>query len=62
MIEVNITSGRDEYCEIRPKQLRIKVSSDPSADKEHSVDIIDLCEERGDLPLKGSKSGTKSNV
>ena len=52
MIEVNITSRKDEYCEIPPKQLPIKVSSDPSADKEHSVDIIDLFEERGDLPLK----------
>ena len=46
MIEVNITSDRDEYSEIPPKQLPIKVSSDPSADKEKSVDILDLCEER----------------
>ena len=34
MIEVNITSGRDEYGEIPPKQLPIKVSSDLSADRE----------------------------
>ena len=47
MIEVNITSGRDEYREIPPKQLPIKVSSDLSADNEKSVDILDLCEERG---------------
>ena len=39
MIEVNMTSGRDEYSEIPPEQLPIKVSSDPSADKEKSVDI-----------------------
>ena len=52
MIEVNITSGRDEYGEIPPEQLSIKVSSDPSADKEKSVDILDLCEERGEFPPK----------
>ena len=52
MIEVNITSGRDEYSEILQKQLPIKVSSDPSADKEKSVDILDLCEERGKFPPK----------
>ena len=45
MIEVNVTSGRDEYGEILPKQLPIKVCSDTSADKEKSVDILDLCEE-----------------
>ena len=49
LIEVNITSGRDEYGEIPPEQLPIKVSSDPSADKEKSVDILDLCEERGEF-------------
>ena len=52
MIEVNITSGRDEYSKIPPKQLPIKVSSDTSADKEKSVDILDLCEERGEFPPK----------
>ena len=52
MIEVNITSGRDEYGEIPPKQLPIKVSSDTSADKEKFVDILDLCEERGEFPPK----------
>ena len=52
MIEVNITSGRDKYGEIPPEQLVIKVSSDPSADKEKSVDILDLCEERGEFPPK----------
>ena len=51
-IEVNITSGRDEYGEIPPKQLAIKVSSDTSADKEKSVDIFDLCEESHDCPSK----------
>ena len=52
MIKVNITSGRDEYGEIPPKQLPIKVSSDMSVDKEKSVDILDLCEERGEFPPK----------
>ena len=52
MIEVNKTSGRDEYGEIPPKQLPINVSLDPSADKEKSVDILDLCEERGKFPPK----------
>ena len=49
MIEVNITSGRDEYGEIPPKQLTIEVSSDTSADKEKSVDILNLCEESGEF-------------
>ena len=52
MIKVNITSGRDEYGEISPKQLPIKVSSDPFTDKEKSVDILDLCEESGEFPPK----------
>ena len=52
MIEVNITSGRDEHGEILPKQLLIKVSSDTFADKEKSVDILDLCEESGEFPPK----------
>ena len=52
MIKVNITSGRDEYGEIPPKQLPIKVSSDTFADKEKSVDILDLCEESGEFPPK----------
>ena len=49
MIKVNITSGRDEYGEIPPKQLPIKVSSDTFADKEKSVDIV---EESGEFPPK----------
>ena len=52
MIEVNITSGRDEYSEIPPKQLAIKVSSDTSTDKGKFVDILDLREERGEFPSK----------
>ena len=52
MIKVNITSGRDEYSEIPPKQLPIKVSSDTFTDKEKSVDILDLCEESGNFPPK----------
>ena len=52
MIDMNITSGRDEYGKIPPEQLPIKVSSDPSADKEKSVDILDFCEERGEFPPK----------
>ena len=49
---MNITSGRDEYSEILPKQLPIKVSSDTFADKEKSVDILELCEESGEFPPK----------
>ena len=52
MIKVNITSGRDDYGKILPKQLPIKVSSDMFADKEKSVDILDLCEESGKFPPK----------
>ena len=52
MIEVNITSGRDEYGEIPPEQLPIKVSSDTSADEEKSVDILDLCEESSEFSSK----------
>ena len=52
MIEVNITSGRDEHGKIPLKQLPIKVFSDLSSDKEKSVDILDLCEERGEFPPK----------
>ena len=52
MIEVNITSGREEHSEILPKQPPIKVSSDPSLDKEKSVNILDLCEESGEFPPK----------
>ena len=47
MIEVNTISGRDEYGEILPKQLPIKVSSDMFTDKEKSVDMLELCEESG---------------
>ena len=49
MIEVKITSGRDEHSEIPPKQQLIKVFSDLSSDKEKSVDSLDLCEERGEF-------------
>ena len=52
MIRVNITSGRDEYGKIPPKQLPIKVSSDMFTDKEKSVDILDLCEESGEFSPK----------
>ena len=52
MIEVNIISGRDEYGEILPKQLPIKVFSDKFTDKEKSVDILDLCEESGEFSPK----------
>ena len=52
MIEVNITSGRAEHSEIPPKQPPIKVFSDPSSEKEKSVDILDLCEERSEFPPK----------
>ena len=49
MIEVNITSSREEYSEIPPKQLPIRISSDTSADKEKSGDILDLWEESGEF-------------
>ena len=52
VIEVNVTSGRDGYSEIPPKQLAIQVSSEPSTDKKKSVDILDLCEERGKFSPK----------
>ena len=41
-----------KYGKILPKQLAIEVSSDTSADKEKSVDILDLCEESGEFPPK----------
>ena len=41
MIEVNITSGRDEYGEIPPNQQVSKVISNLSLDKEKSVDHSD---------------------
>ena len=47
VIEVNATSGREEYSEILPEQLPIKASSDASANNEKSVETLDLCEERG---------------
>ena len=52
MIEVNIISGRDEYGEIPPKHLPIRVSSDTFTDKEKSVDILDLCKESGEFSPK----------
>ena len=52
MIEVNITSGRDEQGKIPPKQQTSKVISDLSSDKEKFVDSPDLCEERGEFSSK----------
>ena len=52
MIEVNVTSDRDEHGEILPKQQASKVISDLSSDKEKSVDSPDLCKERGEFPPK----------
>ena len=60
MIEVNVTSGGDEYGEIPPKQQAGKIISDLSSDKEKSVDSPDLCKERGEFP-PSSNSCTKSN-
>ena len=60
MIEVNITSGRDEYGEIPPKQQSSKVVSDLSLDREKLVDSPDLCKERASS-AKSSNSCTKSN-
>ena len=59
MIEVKVTSGRDEYGEILPKQLLIKVSSNTSADKEKSVDILDLSVESGEFSPKVQSSVEK---
>ena len=59
IIEVKDTSGRDEYGEIPSKQLPIKVSSDTSADKEKSVDILDLCVENGEFSPKVQSSVEK---
>ena len=59
MIEVKVTSGRDEYGEIPPKQQQIKVSSDTSADKGKSVDILDLCVESGEFSPKVQSSVEK---
>ena len=44
VIEVNATSGREEYDEIPPEQLPIKASSDASANNEKSVETLDLHE------------------
>ena len=52
LIEVNITSSRDKYGKIPPDQLPFKVSSGTSTDKEKSVDILDLCGEKGELLSK----------
>ena len=46
VIEVNATSGREEYSEIPPEQLPIKASSDASANNEKSVETLNLREER----------------
>ena len=52
VIEVNATSGREEYGEIPQEQLPIKASSDASANNEKSVETPDLCEERGEFSPK----------
>ena len=52
MIEVNATSGREEYGEIPPEQLPMKASSDTSANNKVFVETIDLREERGEFSPK----------
>ena len=52
MIEVNVTSAREEYGEIPPEQRPIKASSDASANNKISVGTLDLHEERGDYSPK----------
>ena len=52
MIQVKVTSGREEYGEIPPEQLLIKASSDASANNEIAVETIDLPEERGEFSPK----------
>ena len=52
VIEVNATSGREEYGEILPEQLPIKAASDASADNGKSVETLDLREERGEFSPK----------
>ena len=52
VIEVNATSGREEYSKIPPEQLPIKASSDASANNEKSVETLDLREGRGEFSPK----------
>ena len=59
MIEVKVTSGREEYGEIPPKQLPVKVSLDTSADEGKSVDILELCVESGEFSPKVQNSVEK---
>ena len=59
MIEVEVTSGREEYGEIPPKQLPVKVSLDTSADEGKSVDILELCVESGEFSPKVQNSVEK---
>ena len=56
MIEVKVTSCREEYGKIPPKQPLIKVSLDTSADEGKSVEILDLCAESGELAPKVQNS------
>ena len=59
MIEVKVTSGREEYDEIPPKQPLVKVSLDTPADEGKSVDILDLCVESGEFSPKVQNSVEK---
>ena len=59
MIEVKVTSGREEYGKIPPKQPLIKVSLDTSVDEGKSVEILDLCAESGEFAPKVQNSVEK---
>ena len=61
MIEVNITSGRDEHGEIPSKQQASNAISNLSSDKENSVDHSDLCEEKGEFSPIARNCTQKSN-
>ena len=62
MVEVKVTSGREEYGEIPPEQLPIRTVSDTSANNEIFVETIDLHEERGEFSPKVQKSVEKELV
>ena len=59
MVEVKVTSGREEYGKIPPEQLQIKAPSDVAADNEITVGTIDLCEGRGEFSPKVQNSVEK---
>ena len=59
MVEVKVTSGREEYGGILPEQLPIKAPSDVAADDEITVGTIDLREGGGEFSPKVQNSVEK---